>query len=78
MKILIDSSTLYSAIAFPRKEQEMVKSLLQQYSVVTTEYIEKELRRNFKRSFSGERKKKIISQLDIFISECEVKRAGRL
>ncbi len=70
MKILIDSSTLYSAIAFPRKENEMVKLLLERYTIVVTDYIRKELERNFKETFSEE---KILFELKMFLSECETK-----
>lgn len=73
MKILIDSSTQYSAIAFPRTEHEIVKSLVEKHTIVTTTYIKEELERNFKKSFSGKRKKEILFELEMFISECEIK-----
>ncbi|MBS3817201.1 MAG: hypothetical protein KGY76_06530 [Candidatus Thermoplasmatota archaeon] len=74
MKILIDSSTLYSAIAFPRKEQKMVKSLVEKYTIVSMGYIEEELRRNFSRTFSGSEKEDLLNALDIFMSKCETKK----
>lgn len=73
MKILIDSSTLYSAIAFPKTENEMVKLLLEKHTLVITRYIEEELERNFKESFSEGRKKDILFELDMFTSKCEIK-----
>lgn len=77
MKILIDSSTLYSAIAFPRKENEMLKSLIEKHTIVITDYIEEELKRNFEDSFSKERKEEMLFELDIFTSECEIKTSNR-
>ena len=74
MRVLIDSSTLYSAIAFPRKENKMVKSLMEKHTIVVTDYIEEELKRNFEKTFSKDRKKDILFELDMFISECELKK----
>ncbi len=74
MRVLIDSSTLYSAIAFPQKENKMVKSLMEKHTIVVTDYIEEELKRNFEKTFSKDRKKDILFELDMFISECELKK----
>ncbi len=35
--------------------------------------IEEELRRNFRKSFSGKRKRDILYELDIYSSRCEIK-----
>jgi len=73
MKILIDSSTLYSAISHHGKVREMLRALIEKHQIVTTLYIKEEVKRNFERAFSGEKKEEILKELEIFISECEMK-----
>lgn len=73
MKILIDSSTIYSAIVYSDKKINILDLLIEKYIIVITDYIIEELKRNFNNKLTGSLKEKVLKQLDIFISNCEVK-----
>ena len=73
MKILVDSSTIYSAIVFSDKKVNILDLLIEKYTIVITDYIIEELKRNFKNKLSGNNKNKALNQLNVFISNCQVK-----
>ena len=73
MKILVDSSTIYSSIVFSDKKMNILDLLIEKYSIVITDYIIEELKRNLKSKLTGKHRIKALKQLNIFISNCEVK-----
>lgn len=73
MKILIDSSTIYSAIAYSDKKMNILDLLIEKYTLVITDYIIEELKRNFNNKLTGKHKEKALLQLNVFISNCQVK-----
>ena len=48
--------------------------IIKQHTIVITDYIIEELKRNFGNKLSTKQKTKALKQLNIFISNCEVKR----
>lgn len=70
---MMDSSTLYSAIAFDGNESELLRIIVERYTPVISDYIREEMTRNFSRKFSGERREFLLEELEIFVSACEVK-----
>ena len=48
--------------------------LIDKYTIVITDYIIEELKRNFKNKLSGKNKEKALKQLNIFISNCQIKK----
>jgi predicted nucleic acid-binding protein len=73
MKILVDSSTIYSAIVYSDKKINILDILIEKYTIVISDYIIEELKRNFNNKLTGSHKEKVMKQLDIFISNCQVK-----
>ena len=53
MKILVDSSIIYSAIVYSGKKSNILDLLIEKYTIVITNYIIEELKRNFKNKLSG-------------------------
>jgi len=73
MKLLIDSSTIYSAIVYTGKEMNLLDMLIEKHNIVITDYIIEELKRNFTNKLSKKRRDKALKQLNIFISNCIIK-----
>ena len=73
MKVLVDSSTIYSSIVFSDKKMNILDLLIEKYSIVITDYIIEELKRNLNNKLTGKQKIKALKQLNILISNCEVK-----
>ena len=74
MKILVDSSTIYSAIVYSGKKSNILDLLIERYTIVITDYIIEELKRNFKKKLSGQIRETAMKQLNIFISNCQIKK----
>lgn len=74
MKLLVDSSTIYSAIAHAGKVTDLLDMLIEKHTIVLTDYIIEELKRNFSNKLSEKNIKKALKELNIFISNCEIKK----
>ena len=74
MNILIDSSTMYSAIAHPGKISGLLDLIIEKHSIVLSDYIIEELRRNLSEKLSGKKRVNALSRLNDFISYSIVKR----
>jgi len=73
MKLLVDSSTIYSAIVYTGREMNLLDMLIEKYHIVITDYIIEELKRNLTNKLSTKRKENALKQLNIFISNCIIK-----
>ncbi|MBS1263814.1 MAG: hypothetical protein MAG715_01005 [Methanonatronarchaeales archaeon] len=60
MKVLLDSSTLYSAIAYDGNESDLLKAVIERHQPVISDYVLEELRRNFSRKLSGHRRDEVL------------------
>ena len=72
MKILVDSSTIYSAIAYTGKEMNLLDMLIEKHNIVITDYIIEELKKNLTNKLPSKNKEKALKQLNIFISNCYI------
>lgn len=72
MKILIDSSTLYSAIAHSGKVSRTLNILIEEHTIVISDYIAEEINRNFEQKLSEKNKEKALIKFDAFLSGCSI------
>lgn len=72
MKVLIDSSTLYSAIAHDSKVSNIIELLIEEHTIVLSDYIVEELERNLRKNVSKEKEDKVIDLIEDFVSNCQV------
>jgi len=73
MNILVDSSTMYSAIAHPGKVSMLIDLIIEKHTIVLSDYIIEELRRNLSQKLSKNGRNNGLSRLDEFISFSIVK-----
>ncbi|MFW6197140.1 MAG: type II toxin-antitoxin system VapC family toxin [Thermoplasmatota archaeon] len=74
MKILVDSSTLYSAIAHSGKVSSVIELLIEEHTIVVTDYIVEELKRNIRKNVSKEREEEAVDLIEDLVSNCHVKK----
>ena len=74
MKILIDSSTLYSAIAHDGKVSNSLDLLIEEHTIVVSDYIVEELKRNLRKNVSREREDEAVDLIEDLVSNCHVKK----
>ncbi len=74
MNILVDSSTMYSAIGHSGKVSMLLDLIIEKHTIVLSDYIIEELRRNFSEKLSGKARNNALSRLDEFISFFIVKK----
>ena len=74
MRLLVDSSTIYSAIVYTGNVMDLLDLLIEKHTIVLSDYIVEELKRNFKNKLSGKNKNKALKQLKILISNCEIRK----
>jgi len=72
MKILIDSSTLYSAIAHDGKVSKLLDVLIEEHTIVISDYIVEELKRNIIKNVSEEKKEEATNIIEDFVSNCQL------
>lgn len=70
MKILIDSSTLYSAFVHSGKVSKILDILIEEYRIVLTDYIKEEINRNIEHKVSDKNKDKALKKFNEFASNC--------
>lgn len=73
MKILIDTSTLYSAITHNGTINTLIEIIQKTEKLVLTDYIIEELKTNFRDTYSGKNQEEILQKLENLISNCEIK-----
>lgn len=73
MKILVDSSTLYSALVYTGKISELIDILIEEHTIIITDYIVKELKRNIYQKLT-KRREKAMEKLTIFTLNCQIKK----
>ena len=74
MNVLVDSSTMYSAIAHPGKISMLLDLIIEKHTIVLSDYIIEELRRNLSEKLTGKARSDALSLLDEFISYSVVKK----
>jgi len=74
MKILIDSSTLYSAIAHDGKVSNVLDLLIEEHTIVVSDYIVEELKRNLRKNVSKEKEDEAVDLVEDFVSNCHLKK----
>lgn len=74
MKLLIDSSTIYSALVYSGRVMNLLDILIEKHSIVLSDYIFEELKRNIKNKLSTKNTAKALKQLKNLISNCEIKK----
>lgn len=74
MKILIDTSTLYSAIAFDGKIKEIVDLLIEKHTIVISDYIAIELRMNIEAKVSEDIRQEALQRIDDLIASSLIKK----
>lgn len=60
MKILVDTSTLYSAIAHEGRVHDILHLLIEKHNVILSDFIIEELKRNLQLKLSGTKKRECI------------------
>lgn len=74
MKILIDSSTLYSAIAHDGKVSNVLDLLIEEHTIVVSDYIVEELKRNLRKNVSKEKEDEAVDLIENLVSNCHLKK----
>lgn len=74
MKVLIDSSTLYSAIAHDGKVSNVLDLLIEEHTIVVSDYIVEELKRNLIKNVSKEKEDEAVDLIEDFVSNCHLKK----
>ncbi len=74
MKVLIDSSTLYSATAHDGKVSNVLDLLIEEHTIVVSDYIIEELKRNLRKNVSKENEDEAVDLIEDFVSNCHVKK----
>ena len=74
MKILIDSSTLYSAIAHDGKVSKVLDLLIEEHTIVVSAYIVEELKRNLRKNVSEEKEDEAVDLIENLVSNCHLKK----
>ncbi len=73
MKILVDTSSLYSAFAYPGRVAILLEIVIEEHTIVLSDLIVEELKRNLSNKLEGHEKNYALSRLELFISRCQVK-----
>lgn len=76
MKILIDTSTLYSAMVHEGRVHDLIHFIIEKHEVVLSDYIVKELERNIQMKLSGPIRENALMNLEIFVSLCSITARG--
>ena len=74
MRLLVDSSTIYSAIVYTGEVKNLLELLIEKHTIVLTDYIIEELKRNLREKLSSRNRNKALRQLNFLISNCEIKK----
>jgi predicted nucleic acid-binding protein len=74
MKLLMDSSIIYSALVYSGKVLNLLDILIEKHTIVLSDYIIEELKRNIRNKLSNKNKTKALKQLKNLISNCEIKK----
>ena len=74
MKILIDSSTLYSAIAHDGKVSNVLDLLIEEHTIVVSDYIVEELKRNLRKNVSEGKEDEAVDLIENLVSNCHLKK----
>lgn len=72
MKILIDTSTLYSAMANEGRVHELLHFIIERHEVILSDYILEEFKRNIELKLSGSKRESALQDLEIFLSHCSI------
>ena len=67
---MIDSSTLYSSIAHDGKVSKLLDVLIEEHTIVISDYIVEELKRNIIKNVSEEKKEEATNIIEDFVSNC--------
>jgi predicted nucleic acid-binding protein len=70
MRILIDTSTLYSAMTHEGRVHDLLHLIIKRHEVVLSDYIVEELKRNIKLKLSGPKRENALLDLEIVVSLC--------
>jgi len=73
MKVLVDTSTLYSAIAFDGRISKLMELLIERHTMVISDYIIMELRMNIEEKVSSDDEQMVLKRMDDLFSYCEIK-----
>jgi len=73
MKLLLDTSILYSALVHRKTIGKILDLLIEKHRIVLTDYIVEEMKRNINKKVSIGRKETILENWRTFVSLCEVK-----
>jgi len=72
MKILIDTSTLYSAMTHEGRVHDLLYLIIERHEVVLSDYIVEELKRNIQLKLSGPKRESALLDLEIVVSLCRI------
>ncbi len=72
MKILIDTSTLYSAMTYEGRVHDLLHLIIERHDVVLSDFIVEELKRNIQLKLSGPKREGALLDFEIFISHCSI------
>ena len=73
MNVLVDSSTLYSAIAHSGKVAALIDIVIERHTIVMSDYIIEELSRNLSKKLREKVRKRALDRLELFVSNAIVR-----